>query len=78
MGSILYKDDSTFLKTTSQVFDITYKPGDKSEYSGMYQCTACKHIIVHTSEKPLPPQNHHQHPVDNGPIQWKLVVGHKN
>jgi len=55
-------------------FDKLYEPGNKSSWSGIYRCTVCGHEAVHTNDKPLPPQNHHQHKAGLGKIQWKLVV----
>lgn len=55
-------------------FDKVYEPGVKTTWSGIYRCIACGHEGVHTKDKPLPPQNHHQHKPGLGKIQWKLVV----
>jgi hypothetical protein len=30
--------------------------------------------VVHTRDKPLPPQNHHQHNSNQGRIRWRLIV----
>ena len=77
MASITYKDSSVFLKTDEALFDTVYHPGNKPNYSGMYQCVGCKHIIVHTGGETLPSQNHAQHnTTKHGAIRWKLIAGH--
>jgi hypothetical protein len=55
-------------------FDKVYEPGVKTTWSGIYRCIACGHEGVHTKDKPLPSQHHHQHKPGQGKIQWKLVV----
>lgn len=68
---------STFLHLaadTVKEFDNLYAPGTRCSWSGIYRCHACGHEIVHTHDKPLPPQNHHVHKPGVGPIQWRLVV----
>ena len=60
--------------TSHEEFDKVYEPGNKTSWSGIYRCVACGHEAVHTMDKSLPPQNHHQHKPGQGKIQWQLVV----
>jgi hypothetical protein len=76
MAVVLYKDGSDFQQSADAAFDNVYHPGNTTEYSGLYKCIGCKHIIVHTADKALPPQNHHQHSTSQGAIRWKLIAGH--
>jgi hypothetical protein len=46
----------------------------KPPHSGIYKCTGCGHEIVAEQDRQFPPQNHHQHPVSQGKIRWKLIV----
>jgi hypothetical protein len=55
-------------------FDKTYSPGNTVSWSGIYRCEGCGREVVHTIDKPLPPQNHHQHTVYQGTIRWRLIV----
>jgi len=59
--------------TEHSEWDKLYKPGQTTAWSGIYRCHVCGHEIVHTVDKPLPPQNHHTHPAGQ-PIQWRLIV----
>jgi hypothetical protein len=70
----LYKYLTYLHASSGNEFDKAYSPGDRVAWSGIYRCTGCGHEVVHTNEKPLPPQNHHQHKLTQGKIQWKLVV----
>lgn len=55
-------------------YDTLHPPATATPYSGIYKCHACGREIVSTFSHPLPPQNHHQHAVGQGPIQWRLIV----
>jgi hypothetical protein len=55
-------------------FDKTYTPGSTAAWSGIYRCDGCGREVVHTLDKSLPPQNHHQHTSDQGSIRWRLIV----
>lgn len=70
----LYKYSTALSTSTNDEFDKLYDPGTRCPWSGIYRCYACGHEVVHTHEKPLPPQNHHTHRFGLGPIQWRLVV----
>jgi hypothetical protein len=60
--------------TPHKEFDTLYSPGNRTSWSGIYRCEACGKEVVHTHDKPLPPQNHHTHPSSLKPIQWRLIV----
>jgi hypothetical protein len=70
----LYKYSTHLQRSNQEEFDRVYEPGNRSSWSGIYRCVACGHEIVHTTDKPLAPQNHYQHRPGQGRIQWKLVV----
>jgi len=70
----LYKY-TTYLSTMDhEQFDAIYGPSDTTAWSGIYRCEGCGREVVHTTGKQLPPQNHHQHQIDQGTIRWRLVV----
>ncbi len=54
-------------------FNKVFKPGDQTTWSGIYRCVNCGHEVVHTHDRPLPPQNSHVHRTLL-PIRWQLVV----
>lgn len=55
-------------------FENLYYPGTISAWSGIYRCEVCGHEVVHTHDKPLPPEIHHVHAAELGPILWRLIV----
>jgi hypothetical protein len=73
----LYKYPSILQQSTHQAFDVLHEPGALAPYSGVYRCEGCGHEIVEVRLRPLPPQNHHQHAYNQGPIRWRLIVTHK-
>lgn len=76
MASILYKDGSTFSKSTDAAFDTIHTPGNTAPHPGLYQCVGCKHIIAIAGGNTFPPQNHHTHTTSQGTVRWQLVVSH--
>lgn len=74
----LYKYSQYLKQSNPEEFDKLYPPGATTAWSGIYRCHGCGHEIVHTTGKPLPPQNHHQHSYGQGAIQWRLVVTDHN
>ena len=60
-----------------QEFNNLYHPGTRTTWSGIYRCEVCGKEVVHTFEKPLPPQNHHTH-ASLKPILWRLTVTDHN
>jgi hypothetical protein len=68
---------SQFLQQLDHVaFDQIHQPGIPAPYSGIYRCEVCGAEITEVVGRPLPPQNHHQHP-QRQPIRWRLTVSHK-
>jgi hypothetical protein len=59
--------------TGDKDFETLHEPGQKVPHSGIYICTGCLREATCNYGDPLPPQNHHQHPVGT-PIRWKLLV----
>jgi hypothetical protein len=70
----LYKYPQVLRQWDHAEFDKLYEPGTIAAWSGIYRCQGCGHEIVHTTGHPLPPQNHHQHALGQGRIQWRLMV----
>jgi hypothetical protein len=72
----LYKNGNFLQRSDDASFNQIHHPGAPTPYSGIYRCVACGHEIAETRPRTLPPQNHHQHGADQGPIRWQLVVTH--
>jgi hypothetical protein len=70
----LYKYQDFLVYFNLDEFDKVYSPGTTGTWSGIYRCEGCAREVVHTREKPLPPQNHHQHNYSQGTIRWRLIV----
>jgi hypothetical protein len=71
-----YKYTEFLRHNTNAAFDQQHLPGAPTPYSGIYRCVVCGKEDIAVYNKPLPPQNHHQHPVGSGPIRWQLIVSH--
>lgn len=69
-----YKYPSILRQFDHTEFDRIYVPGATTGWSGIYRCEGCAREIVHTTDRHLPPQNHHQHTVAQGTIRWRLIV----
>jgi hypothetical protein len=69
-----YKYGEYLKKGDSEVYDAKYKPGTVVSNSGIYRCANCGDEIAANKGNPLPPQNHHQHPNTQEPIEWQLLV----
>jgi len=69
-----YKYTDHLFKVDNEEFDKIYKPGERTAWSGIYRCQGCHREVVHTVDKPLPPQNHHTHTPSQGAIRWRLNV----
>lgn len=66
---------SGFLQANDSVaFDALLVPGTIATNSGIYRCAICGDEIAVNKNTPLPPQNHHQHAPNLGPIRWQLIV----
>jgi hypothetical protein len=71
----LYQYDAFISKTANDKdFDFLHKPGSATPFSGIYRCHGCGREVVSEHNKPFPPQNHHQHAVGQGAIEWRLIV----
>ena len=55
-------------------FNHTYSPAAPVPLSGIYRCDGCGREIAANRGDPLPPQNHHQHPLYAGPVKWRPLV----
>lgn len=65
----------SFLTHISNVaLNTLHTPGALTPFSGIYRCEICGTEAVSVFNHPLPAQNHHQHAVGAGPIQWRLIV----
>lgn len=69
-----YKDGNYLSQEFGAEFDLLHSPGDSTPYSGIYRCEVCGGSAVSTVGNTLPPQAHHPHPANAGPIKWRLVV----
>lgn len=70
----LYKQGEFLARSQDAVFDVDHKPGNHAPHSGIYRCMGCGREASSEENKPLPPQNHHQHDPTQGPIRWRLIV----
>jgi hypothetical protein len=73
----LFKHKDFFERSEDPAFDKLVAPNASAPWPGIYRCHACGHEIAIAAGHNLPPQNHHQHAVGAGPIQWRLVCSHK-
>lgn len=69
-----YKSANYLRQVQSDDFDKDYNPGAVTQYSGIYRCMGCGREIVSERDRPLPPQNHHQHKPAQGTIRWRMIV----
>jgi hypothetical protein len=72
-----YKDMKYLTRSDHKLFDSLFSPSETTPFSGIYRCEVCGHEDTSIKGKPLPPQDHHQHASYQGPIRWRLVVGHQ-
>jgi hypothetical protein len=70
----LYKYSQFIGHSDHASFDGTHKPGQLTPHSAIYRCTGCGKEIVSETNKPFPPQNHHQHTNAMVPILWQMIV----
>ena len=70
----LYQDPKYFTQSSHQNFSKLHAPGTVVHDSGIYRCEACGDEIAANKGQPLPPQNHHQHLLQQGKIQWRLIA----
>ena len=55
-------------------YDLIYEPGAQTPISGVYRCEGCGKSVTSIKDRPLPPQNHHEHSPQQGLIRWRLAV----
>lgn len=65
----VFKNKDYFQHSTNAAFDNIHEPGEQAPHSGIYRCKGCGVNAVSTHAHPLPPQNHHQHTANQGPIR---------
>lgn len=70
----IYKYPQYLQQSNHAAYDAIHQPGDKAPYSGIYRCEGCGLNEASNQGQPLPPQNHHQHTVNQGKIRWRLIV----
>jgi len=72
----LYKNGDFLQHSAHAAFDEIHEPSLQTPFSGIYRCEGCGKCVVSVNPHPLPPQNHHQHTVQQGRIRWRLIVSH--
>ncbi|MEY2559525.1 MAG: hypothetical protein QOE34_2950 [Verrucomicrobiota bacterium] len=70
----LYKYSHYLTNSADPRFDPALEPGMTVPHCGIYKCQGCGCEIISNTGHPLPPQNHHQHALDQGAIAWRLIV----
>jgi hypothetical protein len=70
----LYQSSTHLRQFINREFDKVFEPSATVAWSGIYRCLGCGREVVHTVGKPLPPQNHHQHTLNQGKIRWNLLI----
>ena len=73
----LYKYQQFITQSTDKAFDKIFQPSSAATWPGIYRCEGCGHEIAIAGNHILPAQNHHQHTLAQGAIQWRLAVSHK-
>jgi hypothetical protein len=69
-----YKYGAFLQQENGNEYDTLHEPGEKTSFSGVYRCEGCGKSVTSIRERPLPPQNHHEHLLNEGRIRWRLVV----
>ncbi|CAJ0689553.1 hypothetical protein LMG18102_01129 [Ralstonia mannitolilytica] len=69
-----YKYGNYLAQEHGREFDTLYPLGTDTPLSGIYRCEACGDSAVSTIGSKLPPQGHHPHAPNVGPIRWRLIV----
>jgi hypothetical protein len=69
-----YKYPQFLQQEDDRLYDTLYEPGDNAPVSGVYRCEGCGKSVTSIKDRPLPPQNHHQHTAAQGRVRWRLVV----
>jgi hypothetical protein len=74
--SVLYKYQQFLATSTHAAFDTICEPASATQWSGIYRCEGCGKAITSIAGNKLPPQNHHQHTIQQGRIRWRLAASH--
>ncbi|WP_080727935.1 hypothetical protein [Ralstonia solanacearum] len=69
-----YKYRNYLAQEQGAEFDTLHAPGTDTPLSGIYRCEVCGGSAVSTIGNKLPPQGHHPHAENAGPIRWRLIV----
>lgn len=75
--SVLYKYSQFLEHSNHAAFDGIHEAGAATPYSGIYRCEGCGKCVTSVKGYPLPPQNHHQHTLQQGRIRWRLAASHE-
>jgi hypothetical protein len=70
----LYKYADYVTRNDDKAFDLEHQPGAQAPLAGIYRCMGCHREIAIAQGHVLPPQNHHTHTPQHGPIRWRLIV----
>lgn len=73
----IYKYNNDVSQSTHDAFDIVYKPGEMTPYSGVYRCQSCAVEIVSEQARTFPPTRacrDHNPKAVGGTITWRMVV----
>lgn len=55
-------------------FDPAHPPGAAAPYCGIYKCQGCGREAARKRGDPLPPEDDHQHSLEQGAVLWRLIV----
>jgi hypothetical protein len=69
-----YQEAKYLTHVTNEAFDQNHPPGSAAPFAGIYRCMGCGWEIGIAHGHILPPQNHHEHTVQQGSIRWRLIV----
>ena len=70
----LYKYSHYLTSSIDPRFDPAHKPGTVVTHSGIYKCQGCGCEAASNAGDALPPENHHQHALEQGAVVWRLIV----
>ena len=70
----IFKYQQYFQQSSHQAYDAIHTPGTQAPHSGIYRCEGCGDNVASNHGDPLPPQNHHQHALNQGQIRWRLIA----
>jgi hypothetical protein len=70
----LFKHAGYLLRNENDAFDHEYEADQFAPHSGIYRCMGCGREVVAEKGGTLPPQNHHEHTAEQGPVRWRMIV----